>query len=277
MAVLSLSFLVGDAAVRTVLGAVSYGWRGTFYFSSVMASILTVPALLLLSNSPTDKGFGKEHSSPHPSPRGNSNRRISTRSTPKSADGTTVGGAKQSDLKGMVQNKSFVLVCVLSFLFTIIRETFNTYSVLYMQSMGFSAEKASSSSSLFPLFGAFSTVCTGLIVDTVPVRHKGLLVPACSVLLMLPLCCLAFYQPKQLSETAVQVLVSASGFLCIGPYTLFAGAFALDIGTPFQASATASALIDASGYVGAVVIMGLSSLGWSYQVLVVGIEYQGLS
>jgi hypothetical protein len=39
---------------------------------------------------------------------------------------------------------------------------FNTYSVSFIRSLGFSADAASAASSIFPLGGAVSTVPTGL-------------------------------------------------------------------------------------------------------------------
>lgn len=244
MAVLSLSFLVGDAAVRAVLAALlrnDANWRGVFMFSASMTALLALPGMLLLSNSPPRNGSG--HSKP--------------KSTP--------AGENKANVKGMMSNKAFLLVCALSFAFTIIRETFNTYGVSFMLSVGFTSEEASASSSLFPLFGAFSTVFTGYLVDRAPTKHKGLVIPIFSALLVVPLAILATWEKP--NHTAVIVLMSVSGFLCIGPYTLFAGVFALDVGTPFGASATASSLIDAAGYVGAVTIMWISSFNWSYQTL----------
>lgn len=248
MAVLSLSFLVGDAAVRAVLAALlrnNANWRSVFVFSAAMCTLFALPGMLLLSNHPPADSI---RSKPVPgSPSKSSEKK------------------DKANVRGMMSNKAFLLVCALSFTYTIIRETFNTYGVSYMMSTGFSAEEASASSSLFPLFGAFSTVCTGYLVDRAPTKHKGLVVPVFSALLVVPLAILASWERP--NQTAVVILLSVTGFLCIGPYTLFAGVFALDVGTPFGASATASSLIDAAGYVGAVTIMWISSFNLGYQTL----------
>jgi sugar phosphate permease len=67
--------------------------------------------------------------------------------------------------------------------------------------------------------------------------------------------------------TAILVLIAASGFFLLGPYSLVGGVTALDVGTA-RAASTAAGLIDAVGYVGASlsgVVLGTLAQrhGWS--------------
>ena len=146
MAILSISFLVGDAIVRAVLGTLlnrSISWRAVFFFSAGMCAVLTLPALALLSNSPADKGFtsaggGMSRADVVPHSKNSENN---DQGTLQQKGGNPKKGHGNTSDKSMLSNRAFILVCLLSFVFTVIRETFNTYSVSYMQSMGFTPEQ----------------------------------------------------------------------------------------------------------------------------------------
>ena len=60
MAVVSLSFLFGDAGVRWTLSelmAHGVGWRGVFFFSAASLAVLMVTNLLLLRETPQERGL----------------------------------------------------------------------------------------------------------------------------------------------------------------------------------------------------------------------------
>ncbi len=60
MAVVSLSFLFGDAGCRWTMSellAHGVGWRGVFYFAAAALGVLFLICLLLLRETPAERGL----------------------------------------------------------------------------------------------------------------------------------------------------------------------------------------------------------------------------
>ena len=67
MAVVSLSFLFGDAGCRWMMSelmAHGVGWRGVFFFASGALAVLMVMCMLLLRESPEERGLPKPEVNP---------------------------------------------------------------------------------------------------------------------------------------------------------------------------------------------------------------------
>jgi len=67
LGILSLSFLIGDAAARESMGALierGYGWRALFYFAAGVAGITLIANLLLLRESRVDAGYAEAEANP---------------------------------------------------------------------------------------------------------------------------------------------------------------------------------------------------------------------
>ena len=237
--ILSLSYLIGDAGARQSMGALiqhGYGWRTLFYFAAAVAALLFVANFLLLRESRADSGHAEAEVNPL-------NLFAGSESRP-----ATIGEL----LKPLLRSRAFVLVCLLSLGCTIVRETFNTWTPVYLRSfVGYSAGRAASLSAIFPAVGAVSVIATGWISDRLGANGR-------SVVLFLGLLATAvalgglIVAPAGLTNSAAPlVLIGVVAFCLIGPYSYLGGAFALDFGGK-QAGAASSGIIDGIGYLGGV-------------------------
>ncbi len=147
----------------------------------------------------------------------------------------------------LLRSPRFLIVCALSFVLTLMRETFNTWSVAYLAQLnpGGSIGAASVKSTSFDIAGCGSILLMGVVWDKVPARfHRwvigGVLALLAALLALFP-------------ETAHAVPASAPwflfgiGLLVYGPYSLLAGALAVESGGA-RLAGSASGIIDGVGY-----------------------------
>jgi OPA family glycerol-3-phosphate transporter-like MFS transporter len=239
MAVLSLSFLFGDAVGRYLLGMLvnlGYGWRAVFFSAAASLAVLAVGATLLLRDSPRDLGL------PLPG--------VNSRNVYGREGGESAPCSMRDLLRPYLTSASFWLVCVVSFALTAIRETFNGWTPTYLVEMYRLADgDAAQKSALFPFVGGVSVLLVGSLSDRMPSVRLGLAMPFLG-LGVLALAALGSDVAR--SHEAIGLgLMSAVALLVIGPYSLLAGAIAVDLGGR-RGSATAAGLIDTAGYVGAI-------------------------
>jgi len=240
MAVLSLSFLMGDAVGRYILAIFLMGgasWRALFYLAAAILTAIGAATLVVLRNSPRDIGCDE--------PDVNADNLYSERGSESRPSGL------RDLLRPYGASKPFWLVCAVSFGLTLIRETFNAWIPLYLVDVHrLSAGQAAQYSSLFPFIGGLSTLAAGAASDRVSNRNRmavavpGLLVCAAS------LAWLAVASARHSLTTSLWA-IGLVAFSLLGPYSLLAGAVALDFGGR-RGSATAAGLIDTAGYLGAV-------------------------
>jgi OPA family glycerol-3-phosphate transporter-like MFS transporter len=236
MAVLSLTFVLGDAVSKLL-----YGWmlnRGATWQAVCVAgaAVLGVVALGLtvrLKDSPRDVGLQEPPANPANvyAERGDDGRNESLRDL----------------LTPFLRSPSFWVVLVLSFGLTIVRDTFGEWLPLYLTEVGgLSAGSASMWATLFPFFGAVSIVGVGWCSDRFLNRRRGGLMAA-----LLTLAVAALFGMSRLPAdggAALPVaLAAAVALLTVGPYSFLAGAIALDLGAR-RGSATASGMVDGVGY-----------------------------
>ncbi len=153
----------------------------------------------------------------------------------------------------MLRSKAFLLVCLLSLGCTIIRETFNTWTPVYLRDyLGYTMGNAAGMSAVFPGVGAVSVVVTGWLSDRLGVNGRSLLLflglaaTAAALLLLMSM------RPSTSAATLPLLTIGVIAFCLLGPYSYLGGAFAMDFGGK-QASAMSSGIIDGIGYLGAVV------------------------
>jgi OPA family glycerol-3-phosphate transporter-like MFS transporter len=237
MAIISLSFLFGDAAARQFMGlllAAGLGWRGVFFTAAgVLAAVLL--ACLWLKESPAQLG------EPEPDER------------PDNLFGRDTGppAGLRALLVPFFGSGVFWLACALSLGTTILRETFNLWTPTYFtQAAGMAASEAASTSALFPFFGGVSVIVCGWLSDWFGRKGRAGLMLAGLALAGVTLLILGSAIISS-SRTWPVVLVALTGFLTVGPYSFLAGAVALDFGGK-QGSGTASGIIDGVGYLGGV-------------------------
>ena len=251
--ILSVSYLIGDAVARRSMGALlaaGYGWRSLFYFAAAVAGVLFAANFWLLRESRTASGH--REAQPHPL-----NLFADAQHRPASI------GALLSPL---LRSRAYQLVCLLSFGCTIIRETFNNWTPMYLHdTLGFSTASAANMSAIFPGVGVVSVLVTGWLSDRVGANGRSLLLCVGLTATVAALVALMMLRPG----TGAALPLAAIGtiaFCLLGPYSYLGGAFALDFGGK-QAAAMSSGIIDGVGYLGAVFAGGsvakiAVSLGW---------------
>jgi sugar phosphate permease len=252
--ILSISYLVGDAAARQWMGLLiehGFGWRTLFYFAAAVAGLFLVVNFFFLRESRIDAGYAEAKPNPL-------NLFASTESPPQS-----VGQL----LLPLVRSRAFLLVCLLSLGCTIIRETFNMWTPVYLRDyLGYSVSNAARMSSIFPGVGAISVLATGWLSDRIGVNGRALIMFVGLGATAVALLVLMTMQSGATGSLLPLFAIGTVAFCLLGPYSYLGGAFALDFGGK-QAGAASSGIIDGVGYMGAVVagdsIARLSvSLGW---------------
>jgi len=237
--ILSISYLVGDAAARQSMGAFierGAGWQLLFYFAAAVSALLFVANWLFLRESRIDAGFTEAKPNPL-------NLFAETESRPQSIGALIVP---------LMKSRSFLLVCGLSLGCTIIRETFNAWTPFYLHDyLGYSVSKAASLSAVFPAVGVVSVLLSGWLSDKLGVNGRAMIL--CSGLAAAAIALLLLMTMRSsTSGSLVAVLeIGITAFCLLGPYSYLGGAFALDFGGK-QASAASSGIIDGVGYLGAI-------------------------
>ena len=237
MAVVSLSFLFGDAGCRWLMSelmAHGVGWRGVFYFSAASLALLMVTNVVLLREGPEERGL--------PTPEVNPRNVYAGIEQSGDEDGG-VGAI----LRPLLTSFAFWLVCILAFGATLLRETFNLWTPTYfVQFVGLSGSVAASRSALFPLCGGVSVLLGGFLSDKLGPNGRNLLMvagmTACTGCLVM-----MWHVPNNSGAWAPTILVGLVGFTLLGPYSYLAGAMSLDFGGQ-RGSATAAGIIDGFGY-----------------------------
>ncbi len=240
MAVLSLSYLFGDAVSRwamSLLLAHGVGWRGLFAAGAGLLAILLVCNLVFLREDP-----GAYHLPP---PTENPLNLFSG----LGPEATQLSTA--AILRTLLRSSSFWLVCGLSLGTTLLRETFNLWMPTYFtQSVGMTESQAAGGSALFPLFGGFSVLLAGFLSDLLGPEGRSRILFGGLTLSVLALAGLSA-TPTHAPRLLPLGLVAAVAFFLVGPYSYLAGAMSLDFGGK-EGSATASGLIDGVGYLAGV-------------------------
>jgi OPA family glycerol-3-phosphate transporter-like MFS transporter len=238
--ILSISYLVGDAAAREGMGVLiehGFGWRALFYFAATATCLCFLANALLLRESRADAGFPETTPNPLNLFAGSSSRPRSLREL----------------LLPLVRSRAFLLVCLLSLGTTIIRETFNLWIPVYLRDyQGYGTSQAAGLSAIFPGVGAVSVLLAGWLSDRLGVNGRsrimlvGLSATAGALLLLMSL------RPGSGGAVLPLFAIGAIAFCLLGPYSYLGGALALDFGGK-QAGAMSSGIIDGVGYLGAVV------------------------
>ena len=258
-AVLSLSFLFGDALARLFLGSLvstGLGWRGLFFASAAVLFSIGLAARWTVRDRPEDVGLtlGVETVEPN---------------------AVTIARVPLSELLAtLIKSKPFWMACVLSLGLTFIRETFNLWTPQLLKDVAhFDVGKAALGSLLFPLAGGISALVVGRLSDSVTKGRRGpIMVP---MLVALAASLYALRYAEQLGSAGVMAMLFIASFCLLGPYTFLAGAIALDVGGQ-KSAATASGLIDSAGYFAGILSgWGIGALaqraGWSATFTVLAI------
>ncbi len=237
--VLSVSYLVGDAIARQWMGnlmAHGVGWRPLFYLAAGVAGAFWVANGILLRESRVGAGYPEAVANPL-------NLFAAAADTPQ-----RLGEL----LRPLVRSRAFLLVCLLSLGCTIIRETFNAWTPVYLRDyLGYSVSESARMSAVFPAVGVISVLGGGWLSDRLGVNGRAMLL---LVGLTATAGALLVLMSMHSSTSGAWLPLCTVGLiaLCLlGPYSYLGGAIAADFGGK-RASALSSGLIDGVGYLGAV-------------------------
>jgi sugar phosphate permease len=237
--ILSISYLVGDALARQQMGVLiahGFGWRALFVFAAIVAAVTLLANIWLLRESRAEEGYGEARPNPLNLFAGSSARPPS------------IGAL----LVPLLRSRAFVLVCVLSFACTIIRETFNTWTPVYLRDhLGYSMSDSAGLSAIFPAVGVVSVLIAGWLSDRLGLTGRSLLLFAGLAGTAAALMVLVSVRPGVSHSLYPILLIALVGLCLLGPYSYLGGAFALDFGGK-QASAASSGIIDGIGYLGGI-------------------------
>jgi OPA family glycerol-3-phosphate transporter-like MFS transporter len=239
LGVLSLSYLVGDAVARQTMGALiehGFSWQTLFCYAAAVTATLYAANWFLLRESRVESGFAEARTNPL-------NLFASAESRAPSV---------RALLGPLMRSRAFILVCLLSLGCTIIRETFNIWTPIYLRDyLGYSTSAAASTSAIFPAVGAVSVLLSGWLSDRLGPNGRalilflGLMASAAALLMLMT------FRSSNAHPLLPLLTIGVIAFCLLGPYSYLGGAFALDFGGK-QASAVSSGIIDGVGYLGAV-------------------------
>ena len=245
MAILSLSYLVGDAAAREtmslLLGA-GMGWRGIFFTGAGLLTLLLIANLWLLRETPQERGLPAPVTNP---------LNVYASEQPTAGQRELKSPGLAEILRPLLASRFFWMVCLLSLGTTLLRETFNLWTPTYFaEYVGLSTAQAASRSALFPLFGGVSVLVAGFLSDRLGLNGRSLVL--FGGLASGTVCLFLLAQVPGHGNPWIPVaLVALVGFLLMGPYSYLAGAMSMDFGGE-KGSATAAGIIDGVGYLAGV-------------------------
>ncbi len=237
--ILSISYLVGDAVARGSMGALiehGAGWQTLFHYAAGVAGICFIANWLLLRESRIDAGHSEAKTNP----------------LNLFADSEARVQGVRALLLPLLRSRSFLTVCALSLGCTIIRETFNFWTPVYLRDyLGYPAGKAAGMSAVFPAVGAVSVLVSGWLSDRLGANGRAVILLAGLTATVGALLLLTAMPASAAGTVLPPLALGTIAFCLLGPYSYLGGAFALDFGGK-QASAASSGIIDGIGYLGAV-------------------------
>ena len=231
MGVLSLGFVFGGVCATLLAGAIA-DWSGNDWRwvmggpATVLAAILVLCWIVLPRDGTQPAGAPMDKTAPS----GFQFRRI--------ADLLTI--------------RRFWIVCALSFTLTLLRETFNTWTVDFFQTTGgveMSSRVAAFLATPFDALGAVGIVLLGWVFGRISKSARTWLV--FTILAGLAVLVLALPALGARSAWLGMAAVGGIGFLAYGPYSLLAGVLAVEIrGKEYVA--TVAGMVDGVGYFAAI-------------------------
>jgi len=237
--VLSLSYLIGDAGAREWMGALiarGYGWRTLFALAAAVCGTMLIANFALLRESRVAAGYSDTVANP---------LNVFARAPAPPA-------TLRERLGPLIRSPAFLMVCVLSLVCTIVRETFNDWTPVYIRDfVHLSLSQAAGLSAIFPGVGAISVLLTGWFGDRLGSNGRPLVLFLGLTATAVALFLLTTIHRGGTNAALPIALIGTVGFCLLGPYAYLGGAMALDFGGK-AAGAVASGIIDGVGYIGAV-------------------------
>jgi sugar phosphate permease len=247
MGVLAVSYELGNVLALLLSSAVVAtlpGWRPLFFVNPALFAAVGVFLALMLR-----PGRGPAESA-----------------RPEPLDTTPL----RAVLRTLVLQPAFWLAVVLSVLLTFLRVGFLTWTPTYLYELSRTTGQAVVSgaiakSAIFSSAGVVAALGIGALSDRFG-RGRRAPVMAASLAMVVALVAVLAHGGVR-SPVVAALLIGGVGLFLLGPYSLLAGALALDVSAP-RGAATAAGIIDGAGYLGAslagVVLGGVAERsGWS--------------
>lgn len=228
MGVLATSYELGNVAALNLSGLVAHwGWRMLFVVNPVLFAVIGGGALLVL------RGGERER------------ERVA-----KAAGEEEPKLPLSVVLPQLVARGAFWVALALSALLTFVRVSFLTWTPTYLYELSRAAghEDVSADivkSSIFPAAGVVAALVVGAMSDRFG-RGRRAPIMAVSLAVVVALV-VALGHGGVHDATAAAFLIGGVGLFLLGPYSLLAGAVALDIAGK-RGTATATGIIDGAGY-----------------------------
>jgi sugar phosphate permease len=229
MALLSLGFVFGGVAATVLAGEIA-AWSGGSWRMVMGGPALALFAIMIAAWIVLPKTVFRR-----PSATANAANRF-----------------RFSQIHELLRVRQFWIVCGLSFTLTLMRETFNTWTVDFFKTQGgpeMSMRIAAFLSTPFDLLGAIGIISLGWVFGRISREARKLLL----FFMLGTLSALIWYLPEffHLNLYVVTGAVGLIGFLAYGPYSLLAGILAVEIrGKEYVA--TVAGVVDGVGYLAGV-------------------------
>jgi sugar phosphate permease len=230
MGLLSTSYELGNVAALTLCSVVArWGWRALFVVNPLLFALISGTMVALLPSAPT--GEAQDARMPGAAP--------SEESTPLAPL-----------LRTLLASSAMWTALALSALLTFVRIGFLTWTptYLYELSRAVGQEEVSGAifkSAVFPLAGVVAALIVGPLSDRLgPGRRAPIMAASLAVVVVLVLVLGHSTIREPLAAAAV---IAGVGLFLLGPYSLMAGAIALDVAGK-RGTATATGMIDGAGY-----------------------------
>jgi sugar phosphate permease len=185
-------------------------------------------------------------------------------------EGRTVGRASIGGIvAALARRPAFWMTILLSVLLTFMRQGFLTWTPTYLYELSRVSGHPTISgsiakSAIFPLAGVVAALSVGSLSDRFgPGRRAPVMAASLSMVVVLVL---ALAHAGVSSPALAAVLIGGVGLFLLGPYSLLAGALALDV-SGRRGAATAAGIIDGAGYLGASsagVVLGKLADRWGW-------------
>jgi sugar phosphate permease len=247
MGVLSLGFVFGGVCATVLAGFIAE-WSGNNWRWAMSGPSIVLAAILLLcwAALPREK---TQVQRPKAKAQDSASTIRSDGGLSRTGDTTRFQFRRIADLLTI---RRFWIVCALSFTLTLLRETFNTWTVDFFKTTGgveMSSRIAAFLSTPFDALGAVGIILLGWVFGRIgSAARTRLLFTILSVLAVL-----IFLLPTLGAQNMflATVGVGGVGFLAYGPYSLLAGVLAVEIrGKEYVA--TVAGIFDGVGYLAAI-------------------------
>jgi len=235
MGILSTSYELGNVAALLLCSAITSalpGWRPLFVINPLLFGAIGVAVALGL----------RAEAEP-----------VSHAAFDPDATGSAARESLAQVVAVLAMKPRLWLAVVLSVLLTFLRIGFLTWTPTYLyevsRAAGHTAVSGSiAKSAIFPATGVIAALAIGPITDRFGPGRRAPVMAASLAMVVALVLVLAHGGVR--GPIAAALLIGAVGFFLLGPYSLLAGALALDA-SGARGAATAAGIIDGAGYLGA--------------------------